>query len=72
MSTLTLNKGGSIIGSVGSNQATARDVTTGTSIIQDASSTNAVQYFKSSGRVEVLLDIQDHFYSLMLLQLQVL
>ena len=50
MSTLTLNKGGSIIGSVGSNQATARDVTTGTSIIQDASSTNAVQYFKSSGR----------------------
>ena len=50
MSTLTLNKGGSIIGSVGSTQATARDVTTGTSIIQDASSTNAVQYFKSSGR----------------------
>ena len=47
MSTLTLNKGGSIIGSVGSNQATARDVTKGTSIIQDASSNNAVQYFKS-------------------------
>ena len=50
MSTLTLNKGGSIIGSVGSNQATARDVTTGTSITQDAGSELAVQYFKSSGR----------------------
>ena len=50
MPTLNLNKGGSIVGSVGSTQAAARDVTTGTSISQDIAVNSAVQYFKSSGR----------------------
>ena len=50
MPTLTLNKGGSIVGTVDTTQAAARDETTGTSITQDAGSNIAVQYFKSSGR----------------------
>lgn len=50
MPTLNLNKGGSIQGTSDSTQAAARDETTGTSIIQDAESNVAVQYFKSSGR----------------------
>ena len=50
MPTLILNKGGSIVGTVDTTQAAARDEANGTSIIQDASSGNAVQYFKSLGR----------------------
>mgnify|MGYP001164931641 CR=1 FL=1 len=50
MPTLTLNKGGSIVGTADTTQAAARDEVNGTSIIQDASSNNAIQYFKSSGR----------------------
>ena len=50
MPTLTLNKGGSIVGTVDTTQAAARDEANGTSIIQDAASGNAVQYFKSLGR----------------------
>ena len=50
MPTLTLNKGGSIVGTVDTTQAAARDETTGTSIQQDIAVNGAVQYFKSSGR----------------------
>ena len=50
MPTLSLNKGGSIVGTVDTTQAAARDETTGTSITQDAASAGAIQYFKSTGR----------------------
>ena len=46
MPTLTLNKGGSIVGTVDTTQAAARDEANGTSIAQDVASGNAVQYFE--------------------------
>jgi hypothetical protein len=54
MPTLTLNKGGAIIGLEQTTQAAARDSTTATSAISPPIKTGedltAVQYFKSSGR----------------------
>ena len=53
MPTLTLNKGGSIVGLEQTNQAAARDSTTATSAITSINTgehLTAVQYFKSTGR----------------------
>ena len=50
MPTLTLNKGGSITGTVDTTQAAARDEASGTFIAQDIAVNGAIQYFKSSGR----------------------
>jgi hypothetical protein len=50
MSTINLNKGGSIIGTVDTTQAAARDEASGTSTAQGTAQNSAVQYFKSTGR----------------------
>ena len=50
MPTLFLNKGGSIVGTVDTTQAAARDEANGTSISQDVAVNGAIQYFKSAGR----------------------